>query len=141
MYVHMIGCPNLTHVLLLDEFDSIALIQMRNTQKRLKIGDLTSTKAVFTRELWIGSVWNRSTYAWIGFPFTRCLRTVPFNVFTNEKSQNDSVSIHSSGTRKILEKVSPQYTCSSKSYPKLSSRATFSVIVSRIARCLVCKLA
>ena len=114
---------------------------MRNTQKRLKIGDLTSTKAVFTRELWIGSVWNRSAYARIVFPFTRCLRTVPFNVFKNEQSQNDSFSIHSSGTRKILEKVSSPYTCSSKSYLKFCSGANFSVIVSRISRCLVSKLA
>ena len=62
---------------------------------------------------WNLSVQNRS------FPCFHT-RTVP----------NDSLSLHSSGTRKILENVFPPHTFSSKPSPKFSSRASFSLIIS-----------
>ena len=43
---------------------------------------------------------------------------------------NDSLSLLSSGTWKILKKLFPAYICSSKPYTKFSLRATFPVIVS-----------
>jgi len=49
-------------------------------------------------------------------------KTVSFHVFRHEQFQI-TVSLHSSGSRKILENVFPPYVCPSRHYPKFSSRA------------------
>ena len=91
--------PPPDHLLLLSNLVIAQFAEYDTYPRALKI--ITSLhKAAFTRELWNGSIWNRSAKVRIDFPFKRCLgtvlyRTVPFSAFTHEQFQT-------TGTRKVL---------------------------------------